>query len=1060
MTTLTVHTVAELEDALHKATGGEVIALAPGDYGDLFLQNVQKAAPVTITSADPGQPASFNTVHMMECSNIALAGLELDFTPDDETVTWSTAIRVASSSNIDVTDCTITGGPSVRGIDPDEQAGTQGAEGILGLPIGVAVTVLWSEDVSLSGNTVSAFQKGLKFEDTHGITVSDNEIFDIRTTQLSGANCDDVLVENNYLHSSHPWNYGGVGDHGDNIHFWTVPEQNAPSANYVIRDNVLAQGDGAPIMGIYFDDNTNDIGYTNVLIENNVIHQGHIQGIRIEDVDGLRILDNTLVQSSGGPAQAPQIILREGSNNVLIDGNILSGTDATRAGTVQMGDNVLVQIHDPFGAGYVGDLFADGMSGAVDGLFALPGSMVDGYGSTVFATGVHVLSDRGEGLSLDTHAFSLGRADLSSSATVRWDFGDGTWGEGKTASHRYDEAGTHVVTAHIEEGGTVRTVSRTVVSLDPTPVTMSFDAPGGLAEAFTASSASVSLSGQASLEQSGHGQSVRLSASGAAIAVENAPEITTNSEFSITVGFRKDAGAEAGGGRVVYFSGTAVIDVGADGVSLIGRTDAGEAISLKAHKVGVQDSDWHQITYTFSQSDGTAILYLDGEEVARMDGLEGAQHVTGGHDLHLGNPYGANMKGLLDDFAFVRASLSPDEVSDAYARFAAGQPLNFAGPQTAAMPVPPSEPASDPVSGVEASIEPVLEPAFEPAPEPVVLRTSPELSNAAPFAPGVATEAAEAKKAHGINLLAGASDDDGDALSVQNLVIADASGSVLYDASGSSIYAVLLDNNWLVIRPSDFADELGAGDSTTLTLSYDISDGRGGLTKAVGTATIIGDGPAREAPSELKVDDLANAGIAFDLEGSQTSSLTVGKGAEIVDGTDGASIRLSGDGGMVHLGDLGRPEDDGTVTVDLTFDRDGMLDGSERLVWNHRTFGIELREDKVSVLASTADGSITRFHAEIEGIGDDNPHHLRVSIDSDLDRIQIVVDGQVVLDDSSRDLDLAAVSEVHDHHHWTLGTPWGDWFDGEITGLVIADDAVFVPPYGTDETLSDSQMLG
>ena len=922
MTTLTVRTTAELQDALRKATGGEVIALASGNYGDLSINGIEATVPITITSSDPMQPASFNSISLMDCTNIALAGLEVAFKPDNETVSWSSAIRIASSSGVDVTDCIITGGTSVRGIAPGDPAGTQGAEGIFGLPIGTGVTVLWSDEISLSNNEISMFQRGIALSDIDDISISGNEVFNIRTTQLAGGNCDNVLVEGNNFHTSNPWKYGGAGDHADNIHFWTVPSQSAPSENYVIRNNILSQGEGTPIMGIYFDDNKNDIGYTNVLIENNIVHQGHIQGIRIEDVDGLRIIDNTLVQSSGDPSQAPQIVLREGSNNVLIDGNILSGVDASRADIVRMGDNITVQIHDPLKPFYAGDLFTDALGGGAEGLVTLVGSVVEGYGATVLSKAPHILSARGEGLMLGDHTFSLGDADLSSGARVTWDLGDGGEAEGGTVSHRYIVSGEHVVTAFIEEGGTIRTVTKTIVALDPAPVLLSFDASMGLSAMLHASSVLADTYGAATLVSSDHGGAVRLKEAGAAIAIENTPEITTNPEFSLTVGFRKDAGHESEGGRILYFSGTAVIDIGADSVTLRGRTDIGEAITLTASGVGVKDADWHQITYSFSQKDGTAILYLDGEEVAHADGLKGAQHVTGSHDLHLGNPYGENIDGLLDDLAFVRASLSPEEVREAYDRFEAGESLDFGFSSDTPVAVADSE--------IVVAAEPMPEPVALPEPVP------------------------------------------------------------------------------------------------------------------------IGAGPA----------DLAHAGVVFDLDASDLSGAKVTKAAGLVADGDGVSVRLAGDGGFVDLGDLGRPEDDGSITVDLSFDRDGTMTGAERLLWNHGTFGVELSDGHVTVLAGTADGRLARFKAEAEAIDSNDPHHLRISVDSDLDRIQIVVDGNVVLDDDSHDLALSRVTEASDSHDWTVGTAWNRWFDGDITGLVIADDAVFVDmPAGIGEW-SDSQMFG
>src|SRR5690606_11163898 len=105
------------------------------------------------------------------------------------------------------------------------------------------------------------------------------------------------------------------------IHYWTKPGQDGASTNYVIQDNFIEQGNGTALLGIYLDNNANPQGFENVVISNNVIHNGNGQGMRLEDVNGAIISNNTLVQTEGDFRKAPRIRLEDGTQNVVLTDN-------------------------------------------------------------------------------------------------------------------------------------------------------------------------------------------------------------------------------------------------------------------------------------------------------------------------------------------------------------------------------------------------------------------------------------------------------------------------------------------------------------------------------------------------------------------------------------------------------------------------------------------------------------------------------------------------------------------------------------------------------------------
>lgn len=690
-----VSNTVELRTALDQASGGDRVELKAGDYGDLRLANRAFDSAVMITSHDPEAPARFDSVYFYNLKNVTLDNVHVDFQPTEETKKWHAGLEIRNSSEVTVSNSVLEGGIKES----------------TGLITGRGISVLFSDDITLSGNEVTKFGRGIHFGSTDGIVVSENHVHNNRTTTLSGADVNNVLVESNHFESSHPNNWGATGDHGDFIHFWTDPRQTTPSDNFVIRGNFIAQGTGTAILGIYMDNNRNPSGFTNVLIEDNVIHNGNAQSLLMERVTGAVVQNNTFIQSSGGMNDAPRIRTVDDTRDVLIQNNILSGLSGSAvtdpAGfNIQLVNNLTVQRHDPLADNYIGKLFADALAWDPDlsALRIIPGSIAEGYGSTALQMGGgsggfegFIIDGRGEGLEVGVLSFSVteltgptGRIDPAK-AKVTWDFGDGTRATGNDVAHVYEKAGIYQAQARIElSTGEVFTTSKTVNALTPIAVKADFDT--GVTD-LSDIPLTASLLGNVKLEDTDLGQSLRLIGDKSAVRFRSSEEIRDNPEFTLSFAFKKDAGAEGSGGRVLYFSGTAVIDLGADSISLRGRTNIGEEIYLRKFSTGISDSDWHQITYTFSQKEGAATLYLDGQQILRQEGLTGIQHVTSGHTINLGNPYGRNFNGVLDDFIFLRGAMSAEQVAKDYAAFQKGGDYDFmADLATLATPVIAEEP--------------------------------------------------------------------------------------------------------------------------------------------------------------------------------------------------------------------------------------------------------------------------------------------------------------------------------------------------------------------------------
>lgn len=707
-TELAIHTAsnaAELHAALEDANAGDRIELSSGDFGDFFLRDTSFASNVTIAAQDLGNPPVFESISLWNVDHLAFDGVKIDFIPDAETIETHSGFKASNSSHIAVRNSEVTGGVAINGIDPSGEPGTQTHSGINGYPIGRGLNFHNTTDIVIENNTISSFTTGVLLSTAERIEMSNNTITDTRKTPVNGSNLSDVLMDGNIFSDVTPWKYGGLGDHGDFVHFWTIPNQSRPSENFVFTNNQFLQGDGEGLMGIYLDDNRNDIGFQGVTITGNLMQTDNAQGLRLEDVQGGVIHDNTFLQSAGedrDSRDAPGFMLADGTRDLVISGNVLAGftgpiSDNLGAHNIRADDNLFVQLQDPQGDNFIGDLYVNALTPAATlaDLMALPGMAADGMGASLTQfdpgdTGFqgYLAVAKGAGLDLDVQSFAvfdgyLGtESEALDGAHFEWHFGDGTTSTGATTQHRYAEPGVYEVGVVVSQpDGQSETFQRIIHVETPYPVNNSF-------ETLAAEQAGFEGLGSLELVDSQYGTALRLGDnSSAKFDTENG--LMGNSEFSISLAFQKDAGSEDVNGRVFYYSGTAVIDVHENGITLRGRTDRGEDITLRAFDLPINDTDWHQITYTFSQSDGTATLYLDGEAVASQTGLRGSQHTTMGHQMHVGNPFGAGFEGLLDSAVFVRESLNATQVAQAYDDFVAtGAPLTSLGANTQVQAAP------------------------------------------------------------------------------------------------------------------------------------------------------------------------------------------------------------------------------------------------------------------------------------------------------------------------------------------------------------------------------------
>jgi len=269
MTTFSVTSTAELTAALAKAGNGDVIKLASGDYDNLSLRNINIAGNVTITSANPSDPAVLTSLAMTNCSGITLSNLELS----EEKAGASWNFRITNSSNITLS------GLDVHG--PDNIGSGQESNVLM---------IRGSSGVSVNDCNFYNSMSGIDLLNNTGVSITDSSFHDIRMDGIRGGGNSNVLISSNTFTDFYP----AAGDHPDAIQFWTSNTTTA-AGNITITDNLITRGDGDPIQGIFFRDQVGGLSYYNVTVANNTVVGESYNGICLTGVISGSVSGNTVI---------------------------------------------------------------------------------------------------------------------------------------------------------------------------------------------------------------------------------------------------------------------------------------------------------------------------------------------------------------------------------------------------------------------------------------------------------------------------------------------------------------------------------------------------------------------------------------------------------------------------------------------------------------------------------------------------------------------------------------------------------------------------------------------
>jgi Ca2+-binding RTX toxin-like protein len=295
MAIITVSTSADLVKAIKSASDGDVIQLGAGNYGKVSLSGVHFASGVTITSADPDNPAVLSGLKISGSSGLDFSNIEFALTPADKYF----PITVGTSSDVHFSGLDVHG---IVGGDISNQA--------------MAMMIRGSSNVSVADSEFQSLHHGINFLDSDHLSFTGNSIHDIRADGIRGGGSSDVAISGNYLTSFYP----AAGDHPDAIQLWTTGTD-ASARNIVISGNVVTRGEGDFVQGIFLRDQSGGkLPYQNVTISDNIVLGGMYNGISIGNANGLVMTDNVV----GAFADQKSWLRIDNSTGVEMTGNSAS----------------------------------------------------------------------------------------------------------------------------------------------------------------------------------------------------------------------------------------------------------------------------------------------------------------------------------------------------------------------------------------------------------------------------------------------------------------------------------------------------------------------------------------------------------------------------------------------------------------------------------------------------------------------------------------------------------------------------------------------------------------
>ena len=307
---------AELTAALGVAKAGDRILLQEGNYSNVQLKNLVFGSAVTITSADPGQPATLTGLTVSNSQGLVISNLHLDFSAP--WTVWNA--QILSSKDITLANLSIHG--SLNGTPADDQSG---------------ILIRSSSGVRVTGSEFQQLDHGISLTDSSDVRVDNNRMHDLRADGIVAVGTSRVQIVGNSFTDFYPVS----GDHPDAIQFLTRGAT-ARATDIVVSGNLITRGSGGVIQGVFITDQIG-LGYDRVTVTDNVVIGGMYNGIMVTKTNGLVVGGNLVV---GYSDMTSWIRINDSTNAQVTDNQAMTFNLQGTTNLTQSGNSIVAALQD------------------------------------------------------------------------------------------------------------------------------------------------------------------------------------------------------------------------------------------------------------------------------------------------------------------------------------------------------------------------------------------------------------------------------------------------------------------------------------------------------------------------------------------------------------------------------------------------------------------------------------------------------------------------------------------------------------------------------------------
>jgi len=365
-------TPATFNNLLANAIPGSVIYLASGNYGDIEVDYNNPSQFLTVAAA-PGQTPVLTSFEMANASHVVVTGLTISSNPATAYFYIVNLKSWAPSDNIIFANNTVAGTltPWPWAAEPASMINATTAAALptqqYTPPSGINAQS--HNCVAITGNKIFNVMNGIQVGNYTGSTGGQNYLLNNNTiTDFAGDGIDNtgsnVVISGNVITNNHGLcNDATICNHNDGIQNWTV-SPTVVGQNIVIDSNIVIQSTSSsmPVPGdMQGIDNFGPyagVVWNNVQITNNVVITNIWNGIVWTGVNGLTIVNNTVLSNNPSLGNQNWIEAADGGDsNVLVANNITPillnrSTAASPATNVTMTDNLILISNNTEGVSY------------------------------------------------------------------------------------------------------------------------------------------------------------------------------------------------------------------------------------------------------------------------------------------------------------------------------------------------------------------------------------------------------------------------------------------------------------------------------------------------------------------------------------------------------------------------------------------------------------------------------------------------------------------------------------------------------------------------------------